>query len=301
MVKHIRQSESMIIIVSKRTKSKLKPRFFNSSTSTENLRFLSIDQALADLANFISTMRSDETLNATGGVILVGGSYAGTMVAWFRQKYPHLVNGAWASSAPLRAKLDFSEYKETVGESIRSVGGEDCFDKIEESFRLVDDYLLNGEIDHLRKLFDLCDDFDGKEKLDIWNFVSTLSDIIAGYVQNHRPGVIETICREIMRENQNATTDVESDELYAFAKFIWRRLFNPNQKCISVNYKKDIVHLQNDDWSSTASKSNIRQWFYQTCTEFGWYQTSASEKQPFGTNFPIDLYLNLCKDMFGDS
>lgn len=38
---------------------------------------------------------------------MVGGSYAGTMAVWMRQVYPDSVDGAWASSAPLLAKVDF--------------------------------------------------------------------------------------------------------------------------------------------------------------------------------------------------
>lgn len=44
----------------------------------------------------------------------------------------------------------------------------------------------------------------------------------------------------------------------------------------------------------------MRQWFYQTCNEFGWYQASGSKSQPFGTKFPVDLYINVCKDAFGE-
>lgn len=66
-----------------------------------------MDQALADLAHFVEEMRSSIEGASNASVIMAGGSYAATMVAWFRQKYPHLINGAWASSAPLLAKLDF--------------------------------------------------------------------------------------------------------------------------------------------------------------------------------------------------
>jgi len=30
-----------------------------------------------------------------------------------------------------------------------------------------------------------------------------------------------------------------------------------------------------------------RQWMYQTCTEFGYYQTSDDDKQPFGHHFDL--------------
>ena len=30
---------------------------------------------------------------------------------------------------------------------------------------------------------------------------------------------------------------------------------------------------------------------WQTCTEFGWYQSSDSTEQPFGQTFPIQLII----------
>jgi hypothetical protein len=77
------------------------------TTSVNDLKYLSVDQALADLAYFIVKQKSENRLLKNSGVILVGASYSATMVSWFRLKYPHLANGAWASSAPLLAKLDF--------------------------------------------------------------------------------------------------------------------------------------------------------------------------------------------------
>lgn len=48
-----------------------------ANTSTENLRFLSVDQALADLAFFISHVKASSPDLVESGVILVGGSYSG--------------------------------------------------------------------------------------------------------------------------------------------------------------------------------------------------------------------------------
>ena len=42
-----------------------------------------------------------------------------------------------------------------------------------------------------------------------------------------------------------------------------------------------------------------RQWFYQTCTEFGFYQTTDSDNQPFGNMIPLSFYMQQCQDIFG--
>lgn len=150
------------------------------------MKYLSVDQALADLAYFIEEITNDKSLNATGGVIAVGGSYSATMAVWLRQKYPHSVKGAWASSAPVYAKLNYVEYMETVGNVIRELGGDECYDVIESIFQAIDDLLENDEIDTLKELFHICDGFDTKNELDNWNFVSSLKNVFAGIVQGHR-------------------------------------------------------------------------------------------------------------------
>lgn len=60
------------------------------NTSVDSLRYLSVDQALADLAYFIELKKEESTLK-NSPVIVFGGSYAGNMAAWARFKYPHLI------------------------------------------------------------------------------------------------------------------------------------------------------------------------------------------------------------------
>lgn len=158
----------------------------NSTTSTKNLKYLSVDQSLADLAHFVREITADKQLNATGGVIVVGGSYSATMAAWFRQKYPHLVKGAWASSAPLQAKVNFFEYTETVGKSIRKIGGEECYENIETAFEAIEDLITNDDMETLKKLFNICDDFDTENVYDVYNFIWSIKNVFSGIVQGYR-------------------------------------------------------------------------------------------------------------------
>lgn len=77
-----------------------------SDLSTDNLRFLSSRQALADLAHFRTVIA--ETKGLTNSKWLAfGGSYPGSLAAWFRLKYPHLVHASVATSAPVYATVNF--------------------------------------------------------------------------------------------------------------------------------------------------------------------------------------------------
>ncbi len=87
------------------TKSSLSSFF--RDLSTENLVYLNSEQALADLAYFITKMKEKYNLTDNSKWIAFGGSYPGSLAAWLREKYPHLVYGSVSSSGPLLAKIDF--------------------------------------------------------------------------------------------------------------------------------------------------------------------------------------------------
>ena len=98
-------------------------RFYGKSIPTKNmslesLKFLSSRQALQDTAHFISRMSEIYSIKKW---IVFGCSYAGSLSAWMRLKYPHLVLGSISSSGPLFAKLDFSEYFEASNYFITTI------------------------------------------------------------------------------------------------------------------------------------------------------------------------------------
>lgn len=74
--------------------------------SSENLRWLTTELALEDIANFIAYQKSLPEFN-TSKVVVIGGSYSATLATWMRLKFPHLVDIAYSSSAPLEAIVDF--------------------------------------------------------------------------------------------------------------------------------------------------------------------------------------------------
>merc|ERR1711871_522119 len=105
--------------------------------TTANLKWLSSQQALADLAKFVSHINEAHKLTSNNRWITFGGSYPGMMASFARLKYPHLIHGAIASSAPVQAVSNMQGYMNVMSDNFKlaDVGGSDaCHDAIKEAF-----------------------------------------------------------------------------------------------------------------------------------------------------------------------
>lgn len=114
-----------------------------SNFSTSSLRFLSTEQAVADMAYFAQNVVFDglEHLNLTApntAYIAYGGSYAGAMVAFLRKLYPQVYWGAIASSAVTLAKYDYWEYLEAA----RLFGPKECINATQAFTQVIDSILV---------------------------------------------------------------------------------------------------------------------------------------------------------------
>ncbi|KAM8704255.1 hypothetical protein ACLKA7_008799 [Drosophila subpalustris] len=254
--------------------------------SNENIQYLHVKQALADLAHFITTLKQTYEGLSDSKVIIVGGSYSATMVTWFKKVYPDLVAGGWASSAPLLAKANFVEYKEITGQSIQLMGGSACYKRIENGIAEMETMFATKRGGEVKALLKLCEKFDVYSDLDVWTLFSEISDIFAGVVQTHNAGSIEKVCDTMM---------AESSDLIGLSKYLLSVFAKSGGKCYDLSYNAILATLLESRYTGNI----MRQWIYQTCNEYGWYQTSGSAAQPFGTKFPLALYTTMCADIYG--
>lgn len=158
---------------------------FHSNLTDENLRFLTVDQALADAAQFVTLLQQQHATPEfpRQAVIVVGGHYSGNLAVWFRQKYPHLVDGALAASAPVLSVVNHHQYKETAAESYRYFGGDECYDAIETGFSAIEDWVQRGQLDELSALFSLCRESYLRTDRSVSLFFTLLSEAFALIVQ----------------------------------------------------------------------------------------------------------------------
>lgn len=71
-----------------------------------------------------------------------------------------------------------------------------------------------------------------------------------------------------------------------------------NETCLDYKYDNMINDMKNVSWEAESSEGG-RQWTYQTCTEFGFYQTSENTSAVFGDRFPVEFFVKQCTDIFG--
>lgn len=275
-------------------------RYYGYSTPTpnlelDNMQWLNIDQALADLAHFIVHIKNQIPEVKNSGVVLVGCSYSGTMVTWFMQKYPHLANGAWSMSAPLLGQVDFIEYKEVVSEAIRNIGdaaASGCSARIEGAFREMERLYDDGEYGELARIFRLCAPLDATNILDVWSLFGDMAGPWSGIAQyaSRRGQQIENNCKIL--------TNSTASDIEAYAQWVFDYWRFEEEDCYDNRWSSFLFWFNGTEWTDWVAEQAWRQWLYQTCAEYGWYQSSGSSNILFGSMFPVNVSLQFCMDLY---
>lgn len=283
----------------------LEHRYYGESHPTDdlsvkNLKYLSSHQALADLANFINAMNIKYELISDTKWIAFGGSYPGSLAAWLRMKYPHLVHASISSSGPLLAKLNFIEYFQVVVNALREkTGSDDCINQIKEAHQQIVK-LIDESPEIIEAKFRVCESFDKASIDDMRNFYNSIADDFADLVQyNEDKRISDNTEYKNLTINSVCEILTEPGDFLAYEKlaiFNSIMLDKSKEKCMDYSYKNMIKELRNTEWNNAEGG---RQWTYQTCTEFGFYQTSSGEIQVFGNNFTLNFFVQQCQDIFG--
>ncbi|ORX96487.1 peptidase S28 [Basidiobolus meristosporus CBS 931.73] len=261
----------------------LEHRYYGKSLPTpqstpEDLRFLTVDQGLADFANFIRKF-THEGVSPKTKWALVGGSYAGAQASWGRQKYPELIHAALASSGPVQAKADFYEYDLALTEALP------CAKHLHEVTKHIDGILDERDeeqIANLKTTFGLQNITDNAD------FAFAYTDILSGLVQYYRPAKvdpIDTFCQPF------DTAKTVQDKLNIWAQYIKDQIEGP-----------DSLHFYDyEGMNKNLSHDDTKSWYWQTCIELGYFQTAPREPLPRIRSKYCDLrqQVNACEKIFG--
>nr|XP_056714506.1 lysosomal Pro-X carboxypeptidase [Euleptes europaea] len=226
------------------------------------LNYLTSEQALADFAVLVQHLKKTIPGAQDTPAIAIGGSYGGMLAAWFRMKYPHVVAGALAASAPIWQFEDLvscGTFYNIVTQDFQKSGNY-CSENIRNSWAAIDRLASTAAGTRwLTCAFRLCSPLTTAQ--DVANFKGWLTETWvnlamvdypykANFLQPLPAWPIQVVCKYLQQPKL-------SDK--ALLKNIFQAVnvyynYSGNTSCFSL--------------SQTATQSlGMQGWYYQACTE----------------------------------
>ena len=245
-----------------------------NSFSTYNLRYLTTKTALEDLAYFQQQITEERQWK--GAWIAFGGSYPGSLSAYYRLHYPNLVAGALASSAPVMAKEDFFEYDAHVNQVV----GPKCAQQMREVTSILESALKDeAQLKQLKELF------SATEVIDPIDFLYLVADTGAAAVQY---GKKDKFCSSL------ATSPTPLQGYAEFAQNLYQEM---EVSAVEMTAQGALSESPSDYKNGVG----MRQWFYQSCAEYGYWQNANpdSSQATRSSLINLDYHHQICARLFG--
>jgi pimeloyl-ACP methyl ester carboxylesterase len=246
---------------------------FPSNMTTENLKYLTVDQAVDDLAGFRDWAMVHYNLPSACKWLLIGGSYPGLLAAYTRAKHPTKFHAAISSSGVVYASNNYKEFDEQIAISL----GQSCASVARKVRKQVDD-LLETDPEFLLNLF-------GMSGLEKKNFPLVLGEIFSLGPQY---GDRARLCAAL-----EDSTVSGSSPLVRLAKYT-KEIFAPEYA------GGDVIGTYSDAEMHDATKSmnGARAWMWMTCNELAYWQVAPGRLSLRSPSVNQDFFKDQCKAIF---
>ena len=205
----------------------------------------------------------------------MGGSYPGALAAWFQASFPGKADVAWSSSGVIVPIRDFVNFDLDIYQAtLRS--GPECPAAIQAMTAFLDAALDKGGADlaYVKQVF-------GFDKIDFGDFMFYIADIFTESVQY---GGREDLCN-VLASLQGTDMKQQLPVLRQYG----------SQKGVNIaDYDRANLKATTID----VNKSG-RQWTWQYCTEFGWFQVPNPDHPMRSQKIASKYWLPFCQSLFG--
>lgn len=75
--------------------------------------------------------------------------------------------------------------------------------------------------------------------------------------------------------------------------------YNGRECYETYHYADYVANMRDTALIQEYPRYGYRQTLYEQCSQFGWFATTESKKQPFGRHIPLSFFTQLCIDVFG--
>lgn len=266
----------------------------------DSMRYLEAEQAMADYAHLIT---QSKLLWKFNHVIAFGGSYGGMLAAYMRMRYPELVNGAIAGSAPILSLVGLSPAPDhyAFNAIVAKTAGPACSSRVETAFEIFDHFSSSATgRARLSGLFHTCHRLSDKEAAD--GFRAYLADAWVTFAMGNYP-YPSTYMTDMTATGDSAPLPAYPMQV-ACSKF---DLVTPNDEASFLLALRDGVNvLVNVTGTASCLNKEVKpkpqcgNWDYQYCTEFMMPFSSRSESDFFfpPTEFSRAETAQKCSDKY---
>ena len=223
---------------------------------------------------------------------MAGWDFGANYATWFALKYPHLVSGVWASNTRTFQTLEQNQTPQLVESVLRDFSSEACFNRIENGFRQLEEFMATNQTRIIERTFRLCFPLpylDGD--LDIWMFFDLIG--IAIYLDTaflDKTLFEDLICGSLL----NAPVEEDFEALAYLMGF----LGVPPALCVPLSFERHFGRsLRDSDPDSLLAVERLV--FHHLCFEGNHMFNSGDGTTIFGSNFPVELGVEACRAVFG--
>jgi len=288
--------QALVVFAEHRYYGKTLP-FGDDSFDLDKVSYLTVEQALADYAVFLTQFRKDYNLTENNPIIAFGGSYGGILAAYMRFKYPNLVNGSIAASAPiyLTAGLASSTlfFSDVTNDFAKEPG---CVPLVRKAFAAMDDAFKKGDYNTLNNAFKLCNpisDEAGYHHLLLWmrNAFTIMAMVDypypASFLGDLPAWPVHYSCQQLVNETSSGV-----DILTAFKNLAGILYNDTTSTCFDI-YEQFIECA---DPTSCGLGNDAKAWDYQACTELNTVQETNGVTDMFPViSYTPELRQEYCK------
>jgi hypothetical protein len=304
----------------------LEHRYYGTSfptpnLSTENLRFLTTEQALADVAYYATHVKFpgvEQDLTAPGTPwIVYGGSYAGAMAAFLRVVYPDVFWGAISSSGVTVAVYEYWDYFEPI----RQFAPPDCVKATQQVTNVVDNILLKqnntAKIKPLKDAYNLGNVTDNRDFANVLSLGITWWQSTNWDPEDNSPefyyycrnmtttplydpddSLRDTVQDLLLAGGYGSNPELENIMLNSIGYFNLTQVQECTKETQDACFTtQNATFYAQDDLSQAAWRS----WNYQVCTEYGYIQTGNTPKDILpliSRTLDLKYLTSFCKSAF---
>lgn len=260
----------------------------DSFKEPQNTAYLTTEQALADYATLLMSIKRNIQGSRDSKVAAFGGGFAGMLATWLRIKYPYLVTAVLASSAPFRlvtTGVPCHIYFQQVTR-IYEVSSPGCPNQVRSIWPILNSMKSTGEGRRkLQEQFKLCEPVNDTN---FPLFLDWVRDSLIGlamvnyhYASLQTPAYPVQVACDLLRGSQNDAGRMMDAIVTAVGYF---RNSTGSSAC----------------YAATTSASQDIAWEYQKCTEFIHATCGDGVADMFyRTSWDFGKFAKQCSERFG--